>query len=45
MVMYSTNALTLANTVVGGQALPTTVRVDSLANCAAVPAGSSGCPS
>ena len=45
MVMYSTNALTLANQVVGGQALPTTVRVDSLANCAAVPAGSSGCPS
>jgi len=45
MVVYSTNALTLANQVVGGQALPTTVRVDSLANCAAVPAGSSGCPS
>ena len=45
MVAYSTNALTLANQVVGGQALPTTVRVDSLANCAAVPAGSSGCPS
>jgi hypothetical protein len=45
MVAYSTNALTLANTVVGGQALPTTVKVDSLANCAAVPAGSSGCPS
>jgi hypothetical protein len=44
MVMYSTNALTLANQVVGGQALPTTVRVNSLANCAAVPAGSSGCP-
>jgi hypothetical protein len=43
MVAYSTNALTLANQVVGGQALPTTVRVDSLANCAAVPAGSNGC--
>jgi hypothetical protein len=44
MVLYSTNALTLANQVVGGAALPTTVRVSSLANCAAVPAGSSGCP-
>jgi hypothetical protein len=45
IVYYSTNALALANQVAGGQALPTTVSVDALADCAAVPAGSSGCPS
>jgi hypothetical protein len=44
IVYYSTNALALANQVAGGQALPTTVSVASLADCAAVPAGSIGCP-
>ena len=44
IVYYSTNALALANQVAGGQALPTTVAVSSLADCAAVPSGSIGCP-
>jgi hypothetical protein len=45
MVAYSTDALALANQVAGGQALPTTIRVLSMADCATVPAGANGCPS
>ena len=45
IVNYSTDALALANQVVGGSVLPTTIRVLSMADCATVPAGANGCPS
>ena len=41
---YSTQALTLANQVAGGAALPSPMRLTSIADCAAVPAGTGGCP-
>ncbi len=44
IVDYSTNALALANQVAGGQALPTTIKVIALADCATIPSGSNGCP-
>lgn len=41
-VHYSSEALQLANSISGGQ-LPTPLQVQSLADCAQVPAGSGGC--
>jgi hypothetical protein len=41
---YSTQALALANQVAGGAALPSPMKLTSLADCAAVPAGTGGCP-
>jgi hypothetical protein len=41
---YSSDALALANLVGGGGALPATLVVTSIADCAAVPSGSGGCP-
>jgi hypothetical protein len=45
VVNYSTEALTMAGTVLPNIPLPTTVRVLSMADCAVVPAGANGCPS
>jgi hypothetical protein len=45
IVNYSTDALALANQVVGGSVLPTTIKILSMADCATVPAGANGCPS
>jgi len=45
IVNYSTDALALANLVAGGSALPTTIKILSMADCATVPAGANGCPS
>ena len=44
IVDYSSNALQLANQVGGGGALPAALVVNSLADCAQVPAGANGCP-
>jgi hypothetical protein len=44
-VNYSTDALALASLVAGGNPLPTTIRVLSMADCAVLPAGANGCPS
>ena len=41
---YSSDALALANLVGGGGALPAPLVVTSIADCAAVPSGSGGCP-
>jgi hypothetical protein len=43
-VQYSTQALALANIVAGGSALPAPLKVMSLADCAVIPSGTSGCP-
>jgi hypothetical protein len=42
-VQYSTQALSLANQVSGGQALPSKLVVNSMVDCAAVPAGTNQC--
>lgn len=44
VIQYSTQALALANQVGGGGALPSPILVTSLADCALVPSGVSGCP-
>ena len=44
IVQYSTQALALADAVGGGGALPSPVKVTSLADCALVPSGAGGCP-
>lgn len=44
IVYYSTQALALANQVGGGGALPSPLRVVSLADCAQLPSGAGGCP-
>ncbi len=41
---YSSNALQLANQVGGGGALPAALLLNSLADCAQLPAGAGGCP-
>jgi len=43
-INYSSDALALANQSAGGGALPGTIKVTSLADCAQLPAGSGGCP-
>jgi hypothetical protein len=42
-VQYSTQALSLANQVSGGQALPSKLVINSMVDCAAVPAGTNQC--
>jgi hypothetical protein len=44
IVNYSTQALALANQVVGGSALPSPLKVTSLADCGQLPSGVGGCP-
>jgi hypothetical protein len=44
IVFFSTQALQLANQVGGGGALPSPMRVTSIADCAQLPAGVGGCP-
>ena len=43
-VLYSSQAMQLANQVGGGGALPEALVVNSLADCAELPAGTGGCP-
>jgi hypothetical protein len=43
-VYYSTQALTLANSVVNAGLLPTPLTVTALVDCAQVPTGANGCP-
>jgi hypothetical protein len=45
LIQYSTQALALANSVGGGAALPSPIRVTALVDCGVVPAGTNGCPS
>lgn len=44
ILQYSSQALTLANQVGGGGALPSPILVTSLADCGQLPAGAAGCP-
>jgi len=44
IIDYSTQALALANQVAGGQALPSPLKVISLADCGQVASGVGGCP-
>jgi hypothetical protein len=44
IVYYSSQALSLANQVGGGGALPSPLTVVSLADCSQLPAGAGGCP-
>jgi len=44
VVNYSSDALALANQSTGGGALPALIKVNSLADCSELPAGSGGCP-
>jgi len=44
IINYSSDALALANQSAGGGALPGTIKVTSLADCAQLPAGVGGCP-
>ena len=44
IVNYSSDALALANQSTGGGALPALIKVNSLADCSELPAGSGGCP-
>ncbi len=44
IINYSSQALALANLVSGGQALPSPLRVLSLADCGQMPGGVGGCP-
>ena len=44
IIQYSSQALTLANQVGGGGALPSPILVTSLADCAQLPQGAAGCP-
>jgi len=41
---YSTQALALANQVAGGHALPSPLKVISMADCGMMPSGVGGCP-
>src|SRR5439155_287204 len=43
-IQYSTQALALANEVSGGRALPSKLVINSMVDCAAVPAGTNQCP-
>jgi hypothetical protein len=43
LIQYSTQALALANMVNGGQALPSKLVINSMVDCAAVPAGTNNC--
>ena len=43
-ILYSSQALQLANQVGGGGALPAPLLITSLADCAELPAGTGGCP-
>jgi hypothetical protein len=44
VVNYSTQALALANQVAGGHALPSPLKVISMADCGMMPSGVGGCP-
>src|SRR6266436_1254627 len=44
IVDYSTQALALANQVAGGHALPSPLKVISMADCGMMPSGVGGCP-
>jgi hypothetical protein len=44
IMYYSTQALALANQVEGGGALPSPLRIVSLADCSQLPSGAGGCP-
>ena len=44
IVNYSTQALALANQVAGGHALPSPLKVISMADCGMMPSGVGGCP-
>ena len=44
VINYSSQALSIANTVSGGATLPTPVQLTSLIDCAQVVAGTAGCP-
>ena len=44
IVNYSTQALALANQIPGNHALPSPLKVTSIADCGQMPSGVGGCP-